>query len=311
MKILIAYDGSALADEAIEDLDLAGMPEGTEALVVSAAKPWSFMIEAGGLGAVGWNPITVSDIQSFDGNSLREAEVLSHRARNHLESKHPDWIVRAESCLDQPAAGILRKAEAWKPDLIVMGSHGRTALARMLMGSVAHKVLHHAACAVRINRARIRPAKRPPRLLVGVGGGAGEEHLIEDLAAREWPGGTQVHLLAVLETLVMPPDAASEDLQQRLNRFAAGRHEAILGKLEGYRDRISKKGIEAFPEVTEGDPRHMLLEKAAEWDADCLFLGSRNLNGLERILLGSVSDSIAVHAPCTVEVFRDRPAKSK
>lgn len=309
MKILIAYDGSVLADEAMEDLDLAGMPPDTEAMVLCVASTWSFIINAGGLGMLGWDPLTAADIQKFEENSIREAEVLAHRARNHLELKHPDWVVTTVTRLDQPASGILAMAETWNPDLIVMGSHGRSALVRLLLGSVAHKVLHHAQCAVRINRARIRPAGRPPRILLGIGGADGEERMIEAVAARVWPTGSRIHLLAVEEIVMMPPDAASEALEKRLERFRADRRERVQGKLARLWERFSAKGLEVYTETAEGDPRHVLLEKAAALDADCVFLGSRKLDGMERVLLGSVSDSVAGHAHCTVEVHRDLAAQ--
>jgi nucleotide-binding universal stress UspA family protein len=53
-----------------------------------------------------------------------------------------------------PAAEILRVAQAIKSDLIVMGTHGRTGLSRLLMGSVAEQVVRRAACPVVTVKAR-------------------------------------------------------------------------------------------------------------------------------------------------------------
>jgi nucleotide-binding universal stress UspA family protein len=46
---------------------------------------------------------------------------------------------------------------------------------------------------------------------------------------------------------------------------------------------------------------------AAEWPADTIVLGSHGRKGLERLLLGSVSYNLVRHAPCSVEVVRERP----
>jgi nucleotide-binding universal stress UspA family protein len=50
------------------------------------------------------------------------------------------------------ATELLAAAKEWKADLIVMGTHGRTGLARLVLGSVARNVLHHAPCSVLISR---------------------------------------------------------------------------------------------------------------------------------------------------------------
>ena len=54
-----------------------------------------------------------------------------------------------------------------------------------------------------------------------------------------------------------------------------------------------------------GDPGTILLDEAKLWGADLIVLGSHGLHGFERMLLGSVSESVAMHAHCSVEVIRD------
>ena len=53
-----------------------------------------------------------------------------------------------------------------------------------------------------------------------------------------------------------------------------------------------------------GDPRELILDTAKEWPADLIVLGSHGLGGFDRFLMGSVSESVAVHAHCSVEVVR-------
>jgi nucleotide-binding universal stress UspA family protein len=67
-------------------------------------------------------------------------------------------------------------------------------------------------------------------------------------------------------------------------------------------DRLRRAGLAASASVLSGDPKHVLVEAAREWEADCMFLGARGLTRVERFLLGSVSTSVAMHAPCSVEV---------
>ena len=53
-----------------------------------------------------------------------------------------------------------------------------------------------------------------------------------------------------------------------------------------------------------GDPRELILDTAKAWPADLIVLGSHGLGGFDRFLMGSVSESVAVHAHCSVEVVR-------
>ena len=58
--------------------------------------------------------------------------------------------VKGTVALGTPAAEIMRHAAQWKADLIVVGSHGRGTMGRLLVGSVAQKVLHEAGCPVMV-----------------------------------------------------------------------------------------------------------------------------------------------------------------
>jgi len=79
-------------------------------------------------------------------------------AREELARLRPtDPMVRLEHRLEEgdPATGILEVAEEAGCDLIVMGTHGRTGLTRLLAGSVAEKVMRQAPCPVMTVRAPI------------------------------------------------------------------------------------------------------------------------------------------------------------
>jgi nucleotide-binding universal stress UspA family protein len=66
-------------------------------------------------------------------------------------------------------------------------------------------------------------------------------------------------------------------------------------------------GLKVSCVVKEGDPKHLLVEEAERWGAHCIFVGTSGLNRLQRLLLGSVSQAVVNHAPCSVEVVRAPP----
>ena len=67
---------------------------------------------------------------------------------------------------------------------------------------------------------------------------------------------------------------------------------------------LSSAGFRVTTSVTTGDARSVILDAASEWNADLIVLGSHGRAGLGRFLLGSVSEAVARHARCSVQIVR-------
>jgi nucleotide-binding universal stress UspA family protein len=63
-------------------------------------------------------------------------------------------------------------------------------------------------------------------------------------------------------------------------------------------------GLIVSSKLIEGDPRETIVSEAESFKAHTIFVGARGLGRVERLLLGSVSNYVVTHAPCTVEVVR-------
>ncbi len=81
---------------------------------------------------------------------VAEAHALAERAAERVKQLLPRWKVSAESTYGSPAWEIIQKSEVFRPDLIVVGSHGHSAIGRLLLGSISQRVITEAACSVRI-----------------------------------------------------------------------------------------------------------------------------------------------------------------
>jgi nucleotide-binding universal stress UspA family protein len=67
---------------------------------------------------------------------------------------------------------------------------------------------------------------------------------------------------------------------------------------------LSQAGFKTVSLVLAGDAKTVILDEAANWHADLIVLGSHGRKGLGRFLLGSVSEAVARHASCSVEIIR-------
>jgi nucleotide-binding universal stress UspA family protein len=95
------------------------------------------------------------------------------------------------------------------------------------------------------------------------------------------------------------PTAASDILDVREQRRRQG--EEVVSRAA---HQLQAAGFHASTAVREGDARHAILDDATEWGPDVIVLGSHGRTGLDRFVLGSVSESVMRHATCSVEVVR-------
>ena len=316
MKLLIAYDGSESADTAIEGLLRAGLPsKNVEALVVSVAEVWlpppahnevlddTFPLQI---------PPGLKHARERAAHMIAEAEEVAQRGRKRVQQALPEWSVTHEVRSGSPAFELLNHAEQYQPQLIVVGSHGRTALGRLALGSVSQKVLTEALCSVRIGRPTPGAGASAIRIVVGVDGSRGSTAAVREVGRRSWTPGSEVRVVVVQDlmktfpaSLLIPPVKEFVDETNREEHTAA---ESIAADavqiLRALNDRVTVSSA-----IDSGDPKEVLVRLAEKFGADCIFTGATGFsNRIERFILGSVSAAVAARAHCTVEVVRESDA---
>lgn len=311
MKILIGYDGSECADAALDDLTQAGLPPAGEFHLMSVAEVWlpppppsSYEIIEEARHAN--SPAELQRDFSKHCAAAQEALALVERARDRVQARFPNWKVTADSSCGSAAWELVAKADEWKPDLMVVGSHGRTALGRFVLGSVSQRVLTEALCSVRIARGRLDEPNSPVRIIVGTDGSPASEEALLSVAARKWPPLSEVKVIMVddplapefLGKLIPPLGKVIEEDRQEERAWVAKISKRSL-------ELLRETGIKVTCAVREGDPKQELCKAAEEWNANCIFVGSAGFsNRFERFVLGSISAAVAARAHCSVEVVR-------
>ena len=308
MKILIAYDGSRSSESALDDLERAGLPDTGEVVVVTVAEVWLPPPELeNGNGA---SPDFIKEIVKKHREKgerwLTSAEMMAKHADDRLRAILPGWKTSARATYGSPAWEILTVADDFKPDLIVVGSHGHSTIGRIVLGSISQKILTEAHCSVRVARGRIEVDPAPARLIIGFDGSAGANAAVETVLDRYWPEGTEVHLVAATDSIVptaigrfIPPvaDWAEDELKIESEWVATMAEKAAR--------LLSKAGLKVTTRIIEGDPNRILAHEAENWHADCIFVGANAFGSrIERFLLGSTSAAVAARAACSVEVVR-------
>jgi len=310
MKILIAYDGSESSDAAIDDLRHAGLPRTIDALVMSLADVFlPPRINEDDENTLPMHvPASVRLAHKRAENEVQQASALAKRASEQVKQRFPEWSVSHEAFADSPAWAIVRRAEEWQADLVVVGAHGRSLLGgRLILGSVSQRVLYEASCSVRVARSRRRDVDSPLRLVIGVDNSPDSNSAVDAVCTREWPEETEVRLVGIVDTgLAFTSDPSQPSLMKWIEVTDDENRDQVGQIFEPSADKLRSAGLDAAVVITKGNPKEQLIEEAESWGADCIVVGAKGVRGIDRLLLGSVSSAVAARAPCSVEVVRPK-----
>jgi nucleotide-binding universal stress UspA family protein len=202
----------------------------------------------------------------------------------------------------EPYAEIVRRAEAWGATLLVVGSHGKTGLTRMLLGSVAERVVRYAHCPVLVLRSGetskvvVVATDLSDPSLPAIARGADEArvrgarlvvvHAVDSLLL----GYLQVAGAPFGGTSALPSVAVQEETRGALTNLL--------------QSSMARFGAEGEVKVLDGAARATVVNALEELRAELLVIGTHGRTGLARLALGSVAEALVRLAPCSVLVVR-------
>jgi nucleotide-binding universal stress UspA family protein len=292
MNVLVAVDSSSVYENVLTEVALRPWPAGASLCVLTVVEP-SYV----------WN------VPRMENGPQETAENMVHLAVKQLTARQ----LQAYSVVKQgdPKSVIVDEALRMNADLVILGSRGHSGVTRFLLGSVAETVVRSAACSVEVVRVREREEPdvyRGTRILLATDGSESSENAARSIAARPWLPGSEVNVVSVVELIVPPLHTTLFDSDaMEVSRAEAMTHaqQAIMSAEK----IITAAGLKVTETILlpVASVKELILHEAEKWDADLIVLGSHGRHGLERFLIGSVSEAVARNAKCSVEVIR-RPA---
>jgi nucleotide-binding universal stress UspA family protein len=236
----------------------------------------------------------------------KSGEEILRRAVGHAEAAlsqsavRPRTTVRTLLLHGSPASTIAQRATQERSDLIVLGTRGLSDIKGFLLGSIARKVASLATCPVLVVK---QPMIRLHRVVLAVDDSKHSRKAARFLRSGLLPETVTVTVFSSVESPLtdLAGSYVSESDRQALVRPAVERAEHLVA---GMREDFLKEGYTVFTDIQQNHVVGHIMKLAQDGLTDLLVVGARGLSGQERLQLGSVSESLLRHAPCSILIVR-------
>lgn len=297
MRVLLATDGSENAAIAEALVGNVAWPLETSIQVVRVVGAGDTESDA----AVGPWPLGLATSTHVDAADVQGAEehlrlVVEHLGTGSLNVDHA--VLRG-----RPADTLLEWIDRHRPDLVVVGTRGKSEIAQALIGSVSAELIDRSPVPVLVAR-----RSTLERVVVAVDGSDIASEAVATV--KRWPflAATTIRTLSVApEPVVWWPVEhlrGMPELEAHERDAAADlllEHDMIAAQAAS---ALAAAGFSAQSEVRKGSAAPAIVTFVREWGADLVIMGSHGRTGVARLLLGSVARNVLHHADCSVLVIR-------
>jgi nucleotide-binding universal stress UspA family protein len=265
-KLLLSADGSKFSEGAVKE-------------AISLAKTCSSKLYV--VSVVEVNP-------EFEAIALGIVEKAERETRQYLEYVKGKAMKEGADCEiivhegESPHQYIVDEASKKKVEMIIMGRHGRTGLKRLMMGSVTAKVIGHAPCKVLVVPKAATVAYK--KILIATDGSKYSEAAARKAMSIAKRCESDLIVLSVATKNTNLPNAKRS--------------------VEKIRRNAEKEKIKVETLTPKGMPYKVIVDTAERKNADLIVVGSHGRTGLEKLLMGSVTERVIGHAECAVLVVK-------
>ena len=298
MRVLLAYDGSPGADNAVALAHSAAWPPASTIRIVAVVE-----LRLISTNRMPGAPVVASQAEA-DVAALAQEDIQG--AVDRLASV--DRRVEGAVLRGRPASVLVDEANRFNADLVIGGSRGHGPIASLLLGSVSAEVVDRAPCPMLI-------ARTATISNVVVAADGSEPATAAASLVASWPMFTRVPISVVSVAEVVEPWHTG--IAPTMVRQVAAAHARDVAEARAEHSRIAEAtvsdlraaGREASAEVRTGDAASEIIASAEAAGADLVVMGSRGKTGLARMILGSVARNVVQGSRASVLIVHghDRP----
>jgi nucleotide-binding universal stress UspA family protein len=147
------------------------------------------------------------------------------------------------------------------------------------------------------------------RILLATDGSPFSDAAVKEVARKPWPPGSTIRIISIVEPPIMPTVETWIPPENYYEAIEKAAEDQARKNVESAADLIKAEqgsSVVVETDILRGHPKQAIVEESDEWAADLIVVGSHGYRGLTRLWLGSVSQAVASHARCSVEIVRAR-----
>ena len=292
MKVLVPVDFSEITNASLRVAKSICQAHGGEVILFHAISPAIYIPYPESLSV---DVIDVKVLQEIEERKKREAEERMRSLQDFLKPVRSRMVVE----VGDPRDLILEAEEREDPDLVVIGSHKKGLVEKILIGSTAEKVVKHSLKPMIVVKG-FEPTFSK-KVIIAYDFSKTAEKAVEFAIRFLKPFKVSVEILHVEEPIDIP-------IVERIGEAIYAKYREEKKKyIETLKEAFREEGFEVQVTLREGDnPAEEIIKRIKEnGDIDLLIMGSRGLSGLKRIILGSTSTEVFRRVEIPILIYKE------
>lgn len=292
MKVLVPVDFSEITNAVLRTVKTIVEAHGGEIVLFHTVSPAIYIPYPESLSV---DVIDLNILQEIEETKKKEAEEKLKGLLDFLKPLKARFVVD----VGDPRDLILEMEERENPDLVVIGSHKKGLIEKILIGSTAEKVVKHSTKPVLVIKG-FEPTFRK-KVLLAYDFSKTAERTVEFALSFLKPFDVEIKILHIDEPIDLP-------LVERIGKALYEKYREEKRKyLDKIRDKFEEAGFKVSSEFASGrDPAEEIVDHVhRDKDVELVIMGSKGLSGLKRILLGSTSTEVFRKVEIPILIYKE------
>ena len=202
----------------------------------------------------------------------------------------------------KPFLEIIQVAKENSVDLLVIGTHGRAGVDRVILGSVAERIVRKAPCPVMVIKGRKFTGFK--RIIVPIDFSDCSRKALEYAIATAGAHKSRLTILHVYEESFIEPYVNAANSEEEAGEIMKEIERVNETKYDEFLKTIDLRSVEYDKLLIKGIPETEIVETAAEQQADLVVMGTHGRAGLKHILIGSTAEEVVRTVHCDIIILK-------